>query len=77
MRLKISALVGGLALAATTGVLLAATSASAIKCPPPLQPGEINVRGYVTLSGCYGHIVEVPPGCDPGPCDPTAAPPQE
>ena len=67
------ALVSGLAaVAATAGVLFVATSASAIKCPPPTQPGDLHVAGR-TISGCYGPVVQ----CDPRPCDPTAAAPQD
>lgn len=65
----LAALAGIAAVAATTGVLFAATSASATKCPPP---GEITV-GDRTISTC----VVIFPGCDPRPCDPTAAAPQE
>lgn len=70
-----AAVASGLAaLAAAAGIMVAASSASAIKCPPPTQPGQITlpVTG-TTVSGCYGPVVQ----CDPRPCDPTAAPPQE
>ena len=73
MRTKIAALSGVVALAATTGVLLAATSASGYQCPAPLNGGPTTV-GKVTIGCGVGPIV---PGCDPGPCDPTAAPPRD
>ena len=67
------ALASGLAAVAVTGgVLFAVTSASAINCPPPTQPGNLYVAGR-TVSGCFGPVVQ----CDPRPCDPTAAAPQE
>lgn len=72
MRTKAAAISGVVALAATTGILFAATSASAYKCPPPTQPVG-DVRG-IQVCGIGGPII---PGCDPGPCDPTAAAPQE
>lgn len=67
------ALAAGLAaVAATTAVLFGATSSTAIKCPPPTHPGDLQVAGR-TVSGCFGPVVQ----CDPRPCDPTAAAPQD
>lgn len=72
MRLKLSAAVGIAALAATTGVLLAATHSSALNCPNGTVPWTV-VSGPVSVGACKP--APYPP-CDPGPCDPTALPPQ-
>jgi hypothetical protein len=74
MRLKLSlvtvvALTGG-----TVGVLLATTPASARPCP--------DGTSYQVVTTVAGHQVgtclPTPyPQCDPGPCDPTAAPPRD
>jgi hypothetical protein len=71
MRNKIAAFSGLAVLAATTGVLLSATSASAIKCPVPTKPGAV-----VDFTQCMTGG-QIPPGCDPGPCDPTAVAPRD
>lgn len=73
MRTKLSAVLGVLALATTTGVLLAAThSASALKCPNGTVPWTIPA-GPTSVGACKP--APYPP-CDPGPCDPTAIAPQ-
>lgn len=70
MRLKISLFAVAAASAATSAVLLNAGGAVASHCPPGFVDGPtvkpIGVRTCV-------------PGqqCDPGPCDPTAAPNQD
>lgn len=72
MRTNLAAFAGVAALAASTGVLLAATSASAIRCPHPTHHAYLNVAGR-QVGVCT--VGPVPPGCDPGPCDPTAVAP--
>lgn len=78
------ALAAGLAaVAATTGLLVAATSSSAAwQCPPLTQSGTPVTAGPVTVQTCTTNPEDVRdivriliPGCDPGPCDPTAAAP--
>lgn len=72
--MKYAAFSGLAALAAAAGIALGASSASAIKCPPPTHPGTVSVPVTGTqVQSCTGPIVQ----CDPRPCDPTAAPPQE
>jgi len=73
VRAKAALASGVVALAATTGVLYAATSASAVKCPPPLD-GPVTAGPY-TVNVC--EIPKIVPGCDPAPCPPTAIAPQE
>lgn len=77
MRAPVALLAGVTAAASAAGVLLVATSSSAAQCPAPLQGRELLVHGVVSLNPCEGSYELFPPGCDPGPCDPTAAPPQE
>lgn len=74
MRTTVAAFGAALALSATAGVLLAASSATAYKCPPPLENGSVTVAGRSVNACGLGPVV---PGCDPGPCDPTAAAPTE
>lgn len=68
MRMKVSLFVAAAVTAATSAVFLNAGSASAIECPP----GTVYKR-FSLLGATWGACV---PGqqCDPGPCDPTAAP---
>ena len=62
MRAKAALVSGLVAVAATTGLLFAATSASAVKCPPPLTGSAV----------C--NLPVIVPGCDPAPCPPTSVP---
>ncbi|HVF04782.1 MAG TPA: hypothetical protein VNA20_08080 [Frankiaceae bacterium] len=71
MRLKLSIAVAATVAAAGTAVVLSAPAATAITCPPGTIPRQVTVAGR-TVTYCV-------PGmhCDPGPCDPTAAPPRD
>lgn len=64
------------ALAASAGIALAATSSNAAPpCPKPLHGSHHVV--VVVVTDCAPEIGPIFPGCDPGPCDPTAAAPRE
>lgn len=67
MRARLAAVCGVATVAATAGVLLTATSASGAKCVGP----------YTAAGRTVQACVPVLPGCDPRPCDPTAAPPRD
>lgn len=75
-RTPAAALAGVVTVAAIASGLLVATADAALQCPPPTRPGQVVVAGK-RIQTCLGGVVEVPPHCDPGPCDPTALAPQE
>ena len=70
MRLKVSLFALAAVSAATSAVLLDAVPASAINCPPGTQLRRL-VVGDRTVNYCFPYQQ-----CDPGACDPTAAPQQ-
>lgn len=73
MRTRLAALAGVGALAATTGILLAATSVSATPyCPRHTYENTYYVAGI----GVVACAVGPEPGCDPQ-CDPTAVAPRD
>lgn len=74
--MKAAALAGAASLVATTGLLLVATSSSsAMPCPKNTSPHTYYVPGTgVGVAACKPWPE---PGCDPGPCDPTAAAPRD
>ena len=78
---RVAVATGLAALTATTGLLFSMTSASGATCPAPTQEGPSRPVGPVSVPTCTVDLKEVKdlltPNCDPGPCDPTAAPPQE
>jgi hypothetical protein len=73
MRFKLSVAAAMASMAAGATILLAgaAPSASAIACPAGTIPRTITVAG-VSRTICVPGVQ-----CDPGPCDPTAAPPEQ
>ena len=65
------------AVVVSAGVALAATSADAWQCPSPTEEGKTITAGPVSVRTCQVRELLIIPGCDPGPCDPTARAPQE
>jgi hypothetical protein len=72
MRVKLSLLAVAAVSAATSAVMLSAPSASAAQeCPPGTILRHMTVAGH-QVNYCFPGVQ-----CDPGPCDPTAAPGQD
>jgi hypothetical protein len=71
MRVKLTLLAASALASAGAAVVMSAPTAHAINCPPGTIPKGVKV-GTATAVVCV-------PGmeCDPGPCDPTAAPPRD
>lgn len=65
------------AVVVSAGVALAATSADAWQCPPLTEDGRTITVGPASVRTCQLRELPIIPGCDPGPCDPTARAPQE
>jgi hypothetical protein len=70
MRTKLSLLAAGAAVAGAALVTAGNGSASAMVCPSGTQYQYKDVAGR-RVGYCVPHLT---PDCDPGPCDPTAAP---
>jgi hypothetical protein len=70
--MKLPAMVAAGALAAGTALLLASTPASARPCPPGTSSQLVTTVADHAVYAC----LPTPVPCDPGPCDPTAAPPR-
>jgi hypothetical protein len=73
MRTKLSLLAAVAAFGGAALVTLTAGSASAINCPGGTHVEYVEV-GHLTHTGVC--VPDTYPQCDPGPCDATAAPPQ-
>ena len=73
MRIKLSLLVAGALAAAGAAVSLSAPVANATTCPP----GTIEKKIKIPVTGEMRTICVPGQQCDPGPCDPTAAPPRD
>jgi hypothetical protein len=70
--MKLPVLVAAGALAAGATVLLASTPASARPCPEGTSSQLVTTVAGHAVYAC----LPTPIPCDPGPCDPTQAPPQ-
>ncbi|MDQ1711654.1 MAG: hypothetical protein QOE45_1104 [Frankiaceae bacterium] len=72
MRAKLSLAAALAAVAGAALVTLNAGSSSALPCPPGTTPTSTTIAGQ-RVGACKPAPY---PQCDPGPCDPTAAPPE-